>query len=334
MQKQVRRIACQLWLDEVGFLAATEATFLATILVIGCIVGLTAMRDSVVSELSDTSGAMQALNQTFSFDGISSNLVTVFGSGFNDSRDFCDEPGDPSGEADNCISFNLGPLNEGEPNDFVWEPPPTKTIDLSEVSSFSGTSSTNNSAEGTIGDGSIDTNFSISTTGDIVGFSGNKVRFREGEENAGTYVIDFDDPLTNVEFWVSNLTNTQADHNNLLGNFSVTLSDGTVLNDAAFSILPDAIAGNSTFGEFTTIGSTNELLNQVMFGGSSWVTDPTVNGSGNQGGGRIVFTDAPTLDHDGSDCVGISSLEFDLIGGPNGFSAFFGVSGQVVEINP
>lgn len=331
---QNQTLAARLWLDQAGFIMSAEAVLVATIAVIGVIVGLVSTRDSVVSELSDVGGAFQAMNQTFSFTGISTDLVTVFGSRFTDSRDFCDEPGDPSGQADNCISFELGPSNEGDPAPDPWEPPPTKTVELSDVSSFSGTGSTNNSATGTIGDGSVDTNFQISTTGDIIGFVNNKVRFREGEVNAGTYTIDFDDPLTNLEFFVGNFTNTQDDHNNLLGNFKVELSDGTVLNNANFTILPDAITGGGTFGEFTTWGSTNELLTQVSQGGASWVTDPTVNGSGNQGGGRLVFTDVPPYVEGGVDCVGITQIMFDMTGGPNGFSAVFGVSGQVMDITP
>lgn len=334
MQDRIQYLIARLWHDEAGFIMSAEAVLVVTIVVIGGIVGLAATRDSVVSELSDVGGAMQDINQTYSYSGISSHWGRSNGSRYNDSRDFCDDPEDTVGQADNCISFDIGPSDEGDAPPAAWEPEEDpKTVRLSEVGSFNGTSSTTSTADGTIGGGGINTNFSVSTTGDIIGFSGNRVRFREGEVNAGTYTIDFDDPITNAEFWIGNFTNTEDDHNNLLGNFKVTLSDGTVMSNAQFSILPDAIAPNSTFGEFTTVGSTSELVTMVNQAGTTYVTDPAVNGGGTQGGGRLIFTDVPTLD--GSfDCLGITSIMFDMTGGPDGYSAFFSMSGQVIDVSP
>jgi len=328
MATRIQFSTTALWNDQAGFIVSIELVLLATIVAIGSIVALAALRDSLISEISDVAGAVQDLNNSYSINGIASDcmIFEIAGSGFLDALDFCDSAEDLAGAADNCITFDAPPAAESD------EPP--KTVELSALSSFAGTGSNANSATGTFGDGSIDTNFSVTTDGEIVGFSGNRVRFREGSDRPGTFLIDFDDPLTDVEFWVGNFTNVAGQPQNLLGNFTVTLSDGTVLNNAAFDILPDAIAPNSTFGEFATINSTSELLTQVVQGGANWVTDPTFNGGGTQAGGRIVFRDIPTIDLSGSDCVGITSIEFESSGGPAGYSAFFGVSGQVVEITP
>ena len=51
-----------LWNDEAGFIVSIELILIATIAIIGLITGMTAVRDAVVSELSDVAGAVQDLN--------------------------------------------------------------------------------------------------------------------------------------------------------------------------------------------------------------------------------------------------------------------------------
>ncbi len=317
----VGRLAQRLWCDQSGFVFSVEMLLLGTVVVIGLIVGHTTVRDSLNSELSDIGGALQDLNQSYTSTVENSDGSTTVSS-FQDRLDHCDQPGDPVGAADNCIVFNVEPTDEGE----------FKTFDVSEVGSNEFTSVNTGfggSATGTIGDGSLNTTFNTTTdTGQILGTSGNTIRFRESPNANGTFTTTFADPLTNVELWVQNLANDD----NFLGNFTVTLSDGTVLNNAAFTVLPDAISPNSTFGEFSTIGSDRENLQVTTIGGNQFVTDPTTNGPGSQAAGRIVFTgipptgNSPTL----SNPVGITSVSFERSGGPNNFSAFFGFSGQVI----
>ena len=90
--------------DESGFVVTIELILIVTILVIGSIAGLAAVRDAVVSELSDVGGAIQDLNQSYSFAGVNGASASSAGSGFTDSTDFCDSPGDPANQIDNCIS--------------------------------------------------------------------------------------------------------------------------------------------------------------------------------------------------------------------------------------
>lgn len=109
MQKQAQR----LWNDDAGFIVSIELILIATIAVIGLIVGMTAVRDAVVSELSDVAGAVQDLNQCYSFNGVTGHSSSTCGSDFIDALDFCDDADDTSGEADNCITFDGPPTNEG-----------------------------------------------------------------------------------------------------------------------------------------------------------------------------------------------------------------------------
>lgn len=307
--------------DQSGFVFSVEMLLLGTVIVIGLIVGHTSVRDALNCELSDIGGALQDLNQSYAYR-IENSDGSITESSFVDTRDHCDQPGDPAGAADNCIVFNVEPTDEGE----------FKTFEVSEVGSNNFTSVNTGfggSVAGTIGDASLNTTFNTTTdTGQILGTSGNRIRFRESPNANGTFTTTFADPLTNVEVFVGNLANSD----NFLGNFTVTLSDGTVLNNAAFTVLPDVITPNSTFGEFSTVGSDRESLQVTTIGGNQFVTDPTSNRGGSQAAGRIVFTGLPPLGNSPtlSNPVGVSSISFERFGGPNDFSAFFGFSGQVI----
>lgn len=64
----------KIWNDERGFVNSAELVLLATITVIGLIVGLIAFRDSVTQELGDTASAVGELNQSYAiFVGNSDN---------------------------------------------------------------------------------------------------------------------------------------------------------------------------------------------------------------------------------------------------------------------
>lgn len=101
-----------IWNDEVGFIVSIELILIATIMIIGLITGMTAVRDAVTSELSDVAGAIQDLNQSYTFNGVVGHSSRVQGSDFIDTRDWCDDPEDAFGAADNCITFILAPANE------------------------------------------------------------------------------------------------------------------------------------------------------------------------------------------------------------------------------
>ena len=85
----------QLLNDEAGFIVSAELVLIATILVIGLIVGLSEVQHAVVSELNDVADAIGELNQSYSFSGFSkrdhrATHAVTYGSDFEDQRDDCD----------------------------------------------------------------------------------------------------------------------------------------------------------------------------------------------------------------------------------------------------
>lgn len=102
----------RLWKDDAGFVVSAELVLVATIVVIGMIVGLTSVRDGVTSELSDVAGAIQNLNQGYAIYGVVGHASATNGSDFADNFDFCDDDNDPVNAADNCITFNGLPQAE------------------------------------------------------------------------------------------------------------------------------------------------------------------------------------------------------------------------------
>ena len=83
----MRQTFTALWNDDCGALIATEWVFVATILVLGIITGLVAVRQAVISELVETAQAIMALNQSYSFSGQSNCESSTAGSAFSDGVD-------------------------------------------------------------------------------------------------------------------------------------------------------------------------------------------------------------------------------------------------------
>lgn len=105
----------KLWNDEAGFIVSAELVLIATILVIGMIVGLASLRDAVVTELNDVAAAIASLNQTYYFGGVTGHSSATDGSTFFDLPDFCD-PGTPvgqQGQASRCTTFTCSGTAEG-----------------------------------------------------------------------------------------------------------------------------------------------------------------------------------------------------------------------------
>lgn len=106
----------KMWNDDKGFVVSIELVLIATIAVIGLITGLTAVRDGVVSELSDVAGAVQDINQSYTINGVVGHSAVTAGMDFLDANDHCDDNdqvGD--GTADNCITFDGVALQEDTP---------------------------------------------------------------------------------------------------------------------------------------------------------------------------------------------------------------------------
>jgi Flp pilus assembly pilin Flp len=59
----------KLWKDEAGFVVSMELLFVATILVLGLIVGWTQLENSLKSELVELANAITALSQGYTISG-------------------------------------------------------------------------------------------------------------------------------------------------------------------------------------------------------------------------------------------------------------------------
>lgn len=101
----------KLWLDEGGALLSMEFVLLATILVIGVIVGLSAVQDAVVTELADVGQAIGNLNQSYSTGGATGHHASTANSVFTDAADSCDAD---SGQASSrCVVICTGTYTQG-----------------------------------------------------------------------------------------------------------------------------------------------------------------------------------------------------------------------------
>ena len=85
-----------LWNDECGVILSAELVLIATILVLGMIVGLVELQSSIVSELSDLAGAFGNLDQSYQVSGFASykddcdTKARTYGASYSDQADACD----------------------------------------------------------------------------------------------------------------------------------------------------------------------------------------------------------------------------------------------------
>jgi Flp pilus assembly pilin Flp len=85
------------WNDDNGFVISAELVLVATILVIGMIVGLSEVQHAVVQELNDVGDAIGAVYQGYYYTGFHSFKTFgggvksfTFGSEYRDTVDDCD----------------------------------------------------------------------------------------------------------------------------------------------------------------------------------------------------------------------------------------------------
>lgn len=81
--------------QEEGFVLSSEALLMGTSVVIGLLVGLVSVRDSVVMEFEDFSEAIGFLNQSYTYTGVAGNGNSASSDGglFSDSLESEDEVG-------------------------------------------------------------------------------------------------------------------------------------------------------------------------------------------------------------------------------------------------
>ena len=99
----------KLWLDEGGATISAELALVGTILVIGVVVGLSAVQTAVVSELADLGAAISNLDQSYSSGGITGHHAASAGQGFDDGLDACDSDNCAQGGTNSrCVAVCVG----------------------------------------------------------------------------------------------------------------------------------------------------------------------------------------------------------------------------------
>jgi hypothetical protein len=102
----------KLWNDEVGALLSAEFVLLATILVLGAIVGLKAVQEAIVTELADVGQAIAEVNQSYTWSSTTGHTAATAGSTWLDSGDFCDGNGTVANAR--CVVVTNVAINEGD----------------------------------------------------------------------------------------------------------------------------------------------------------------------------------------------------------------------------
>ena len=113
MRIQLIHLLRRLVRDETGMVLSVELVLLATLTLIGLIVGLSAYRDSLAQELGDTAASLANLQQSYSIDEVSLSGsfgtipydVTINASSYSDATDRCEQITDAAGQAPMCMQI-------------------------------------------------------------------------------------------------------------------------------------------------------------------------------------------------------------------------------------
>ena len=110
----MKNLIKQLWADEAGLVLSAELVFVASIAGIGMIVGLSAARDGVQSELIDVGDSITEYNNGWQLAGIVGHGASIAGSQYIDNLDYCDAAADDNEISDGaaCVVRNLTQVNE------------------------------------------------------------------------------------------------------------------------------------------------------------------------------------------------------------------------------
>lgn len=87
----MKQLSQQLLNDEAGFIVSAELVLIASIVVIGMIVGLSEVAFNINQELEDVGSAFGSVNQTYSFRQSNGTKGGAFGSQYEDSYDEGDD---------------------------------------------------------------------------------------------------------------------------------------------------------------------------------------------------------------------------------------------------
>jgi Flp pilus assembly pilin Flp len=88
----MRKLIYHLWHDDTGAIIAAEYLFLATILVIGILIGFASIRDSINTEFAELGNGFLALSQGFVLSGQSGCCSLTDGSQSIDTPSLVPDP--------------------------------------------------------------------------------------------------------------------------------------------------------------------------------------------------------------------------------------------------
>ena len=87
----------RLWNDDRGAVLASEYLTLGSVVVLGGVAGLTALRDSVNGEMKEFGSAIRSMRQSYSVPGYRSGNASVAGSSYSDNGGQSSQGGGNSG---------------------------------------------------------------------------------------------------------------------------------------------------------------------------------------------------------------------------------------------
>ena len=102
----------KLWNDDAGFIVSSELILVATIVVIGMIVGLTAVRNQAVQELVDVGQAVGSMSQSYAYSGTQQSQQSwTDGTAFIDKTDLGQAQDQAAGGELSGVSVSVWPTS-------------------------------------------------------------------------------------------------------------------------------------------------------------------------------------------------------------------------------
>ena len=97
----LRQMAASFIRNEHGFILTSEFLLSATVTVLGLLVGISNVRNSLLTELQEIAAVVGKLNQSYEYTGVLDDNALTQGGLFADSED----ASDPPGSATNTLIF-------------------------------------------------------------------------------------------------------------------------------------------------------------------------------------------------------------------------------------
>ncbi len=107
----MRKLLPRLWNDQQGVVQAAEMVLIATVVLLGVMVGMATWRDGINNEMADVAQALDDFDQSYTVapltfvlpgPGGGSLTITIGPFGFLDTDDFCDNGGTTT---EHCITI-------------------------------------------------------------------------------------------------------------------------------------------------------------------------------------------------------------------------------------